>query len=120
MPDETTTIKTLLDEMTQFLDERDWHQFHSPKNLTMGLAIETSELMEHFQWVTEKESRNLENDSAQKKMVQDELADVLSYILSLAISMNIDLSDAFIQKMKKNRTKYPADQYRGRYKLKKS
>ena len=51
MPDETTTIKTLLDEMTQFLDERDWHQFHSPKNLTMGLAIETSELMEHFQWV---------------------------------------------------------------------
>lgn len=83
----------------------------------MGLAIETSELMEHFQWVDEKESRALDNDFARRKMIQDELADVLSYVLSLAISMKIDLSDAFVEKMKKNRKKYPADQYRGRYKL---
>ena len=117
MPDETTTIKALLDEMTEFLDERDWHQFHSPKNLTMGLAIETSELMEHFQWMGEKESRSLVNDSTKGAMIRDELADVLSYVLSLAISLEIDLSQAFIEKMKKNRIKYPADQYRGRYKL---
>jgi len=119
MADDQTTVKALLDEMTEFLDERDWHQFHSPKNLTMGLAIETAELMEHFQWMGEKESRCLVSDPTKGTMIRDELADVLSYVLSLAISLDIDLSQAFCEKMKKNRTKYPADQYRGRYKLQK-
>lgn len=117
MADERTTVKALLEEMSAFLDERDWHQFHSPKNLAMGLAIETSELMEHFQWMDEKASRAVAGDSQKMAEVREELADVLSYVLSLALSLDIDLSEAFVAKMEKNRTKYPAAQFRGRYKL---
>ena len=117
MADEQTTIRALLDEMSEFLDERDWHQFHSPKNLAMGLAIETAELMEHFQWCGEQESRAVADDQARMQKVREELADVLSYVLSLSLSLDIDLSEAFVEKMKKNRIKYPAQLYHGRYKL---
>ena len=99
----------------QFVDERDWRQFHSPKNLSMSLAIEAAELMEHFQWIDATESRRIGDDPAKLAQVRDEIADVLCYALALANELKIDLATAVREKMVKNAAKYPAEQSRGRY-----
>lgn len=114
--DDATTIIQLREIVRQFVEERDWKQFHSPKNLSMALAIEASELMEHFQWISPEESRDL--DPATKLEVAEELADVLCYALAIANEMDIDLASALQAKMIKNRVKYPVDEFRGRYGLK--
>ncbi len=112
MNDSSTTLNELKQLMAEFVSERDWGQFHSPKNLSMSLAIESAEVMEHFQWLTINESRNL--DESQKSEVADELADVFCYLLAISKSMQIDLSSAVKSKMEKNRRKYPAEEFRGR------
>lgn len=117
MADENTTIKELIDVVAAFEADRDWQQFHSPKNLSMGLAIETGELLEHFQWIGEQESRRIVKDPEQMTQVRQEMADVLCYLLNMAHVMGVDLSEAFYDKMKQNALKYPAQKYRGRYKL---
>ena len=114
MSDQTTTVRDLRQIVDGFVAERDWQQFHSPKNLSMSLAIEAAELMEHFQWLTVDESRRLAEDAEEKAAVGEELADVLSYCLALASSLNLDLSEALVAKMRKNEQKYPADKFRGR------
>ena len=111
--DKQTTVDELRQLMAQFVAERDWDKFHSPKNLAMALTIEASELMEHFQWLTTEQSKEI--DSSVKHEVGEELADVVCYAMSLANSLNIDVAAAVFQKMKKNRLKYPADKFRGRY-----
>jgi len=115
MPDASITIADLRQIVRTFVDERDWRQFHSPKNLSMSLAIEAAELMEHFQWIDGTESRKIGNDAAQFEGVRDELADVLCYLLAIANELEIDLSDAIRDKMVKNAAKYPAALSRGRY-----
>ena len=117
MADAKTTIEELITAVTAFEEERDWEKFHSPKNLAMGIAIETGELLEHFQWISEDESRNVVNDPEQMAQVREEIADVFCYVLGLAQSLDIDLSDAFHDKMKRNAEKYPVDRFRGKYKL---
>ena len=114
--DDATTVRDLREIVRQFVEERDWKQFHSPKNLSMALAIEASELMEHFQWISPEQSRDLE--PAAKLEVAEELADVLCYALAIANEMDIDLASALQAKMIKNRVKYPVDEFRGRYGLK--
>ena len=99
----------------QFVEERDWQQFHSPKNLSMSLAIEAAELMEHFQWIDIAESRRIGDDPAKLAEVRDEIADVLCYLLALANELGVDLSTAIRDKMVKNAAKYPAELSRGRY-----
>ncbi len=111
--DDATTVRDLREIVRQFVEERDWKQFHSPKNLSMALAIEASELMEHFQWISPEQSRDLE--PAAKLEVAEELADVLCYALAIANEMDIDLASTLQAKMIKNRNKYPVDKYRGRY-----
>ena len=113
--DATTTVKQLRDLITKFVDERDWHQFHAPKNLSMSLAVEAAELMEHFQWITGDASRAIIDDESKKAEVADELADVLCYALAIANELAIDVSSAMQRKMVKNRKKYPAEDYKGRY-----
>jgi dCTP diphosphatase len=113
--DSTTTIADLRQLVRQFVDERDWRQFHSPKNLSMSLAIEVAELMEHFQWIDAAESRRLKDDPAKLTEVRDEMADVLCYVFALANELDLDLSAAIRDKMVKNAVKYPAEQSRGRY-----
>ena len=113
--DSQTTIADLRRLFRDFVRERDWEQFHSPKNLAMGLAIEAAELMEHFQWISVEESRRVRQDKAKLTDVSDEVADVLGYVLCLANELGLDLSSAVRQKMLKNVEKYPADQFRGRY-----
>ena len=113
--DDTTTVAELKQLIADFVAERDWSQFHSPKNVSMALAIEAAELMEHFQWLTTEESRQLPNDTAKLAAVGEELADVVGYSLALANELGLDLASAIRAKMVKNAEKYPADQYRGRY-----
>jgi dCTP diphosphatase len=115
MADETTTLAELRALVRAFVDERDWRQFHSPKNLSMSLAIEAAELMEHFQWIDSAESRQIGGDPARLAEVRDEIADVLCYLLALANTLDLDLSAAVREKMVKNAVKYPAHLSRGRF-----
>ena len=114
--DATTTVSELRQLIADFVAERDWSQFHSPKNVSMALAIEAAELMEHFQWLTTDDSRRLADDPQKLAEVADELADVVGYSIALANELGIDVSAAIRAKMIKNARKYPADQFRGRYK----
>ena len=110
MNDENTVIETLKEAVRVFARERDWGQFHSPKNLAMGLAIESAELMEHFLWKTQKESE----DPAEPDAVARELADVFIFTLNLASRLGIDLSSCTMRKLEENARKYPADLARGK------
>jgi NTP pyrophosphatase (non-canonical NTP hydrolase) len=115
--DSTTTLAELRQLMAQFVDERDWRQFHAPKNLAMALACESAELMEHFLWMENAESHEHMKDALRLAPVADELADVLGVCLALANALDLDLSDAFRAKMQRNHLKYPAERARGRYRL---
>ena len=115
MPDTTTTIETLKEAVRRFAAERAWEPFHSPKNLVMGMAVETAELMEHFLWVEGEESRRLAQEPARRSDIADEMADVACYLLNLSNVLGIDLSEAILAKIEKNAQKYPAKEYRGRF-----
>jgi NTP pyrophosphatase (non-canonical NTP hydrolase) len=115
MRDQQTTVAELREIVRRFVDERDWHQFHSPKNLSMALAIEVAELMEHFQWITTEASWQTSQDAAQREAIREEVADVFCYVLALSNELDLDLSEALTDKMVKNAKKYPADEYKGRY-----
>lgn len=115
MADSSTTLADLREIVRRFVDERDWQQFHSPKNLSMSLAIEAAELMEHFQWIDVAESRRIGDDANKLSEVRDEIADVLCYVVALANELDIDLSTAIREKMVKNVAKYPAALSRGHY-----
>ncbi len=117
MPDSTTVVAALKEAMGRFVAERDWNQFHSPKNLVMALAVEAAELMEHFLWIDNDASRTLLYDPATREQVTDEIADVTGVVLALCNALNLDLSDIVARKMAKNELKYPVEKSRGRYRL---
>jgi dCTP diphosphatase len=104
--DAQTTVEQLREVMRVFVAERNWENFHNAKNLSMSIAIEAGELMEHFQWLTSAEV--VAGRGYELSDVKDELADVVCYALSLANALEIDISAAVAQKMVKNRLKYPA------------
>ena len=97
--------------LRQFADERDWDQFHSPKNLAMALIVEAAELVEHFQWLSEKQSRKLPADKLAE--VEQEIADIQIYLIRLADKLGIDMEKAVNAKIELNEKKYPADKVRG-------
>jgi dCTP diphosphatase len=105
------SLHELRDRLREFARERDWEQFHSPKNLAMALIVEAAELVEHFQWLTEAQSHTL--DPEKREQVAQELADVFLYLVRLADRLDIDLLDAAQRKIVLNAQKYPADQVRG-------
>ena len=115
MPDADTTLGSLKLAVARFADERSWGQFHSPKNLVMGLMVESAELMEHFLWMELEESRTLVQDPTKRQAIGEELADVACYLFNLSNVLGIDLSEEVSDKMIKNAVKYPVEQYRGRY-----
>lgn len=115
MPDDTTTVAELRAVLADFVAKREWRIYHDAKNLSMSIAIEAAELMEHFQWVKNDELPALLEDAERRAEIADELADITCYLLSLANALNIDVSSAVTAKMAKNARKYPADQFRGRY-----
>lgn len=115
MSDQTTTLADLREIMRQFVHERDWNQFHSPKNLSMAIAIEAAELMEHFQWQDVNAARDIHESPEDMQQVREELADIVAYVVSFANSLNIDISTALREKMIKNAKKYPAADFQGRF-----
>ena len=105
-------MDALKKRIREFADDRDWHQFHSPKNLAMALAVEAAELLEHFQWLTEEQSRELDPEQLEK--VRNELGDVLIYLIRLSDVLGVDLLEAAADKLEMNAEKYPADKVRGK------
>jgi dCTP diphosphatase len=117
MSDGTTTVADLRAAMAQFVNERDWEQFHSPKNLVMALAVEAAELMEHFLWIDNDASRREVRSLAVREQVADEMADVACLLFALCNATGLDLSEAVTRKMAKNVQKYPVEKCRGRYRV---
>ncbi len=113
--DSGATVAQLKESVRRFVAERDWEQFHSPKNLSMSITIEAAELMEHFQWATVGESRFAGAAPGKLEEVGREVADVAIYLLSLCNSLNLDLSRAISAKLKLNREKYPLEEYWGKH-----
>lgn len=107
-PNDLTTIR---DTVRTFVTERDWDQFHTPKNLSSALCVEAAELLEHFQWLQSGSKDEL--GEARRREVSHEMADVLVYLVRLADKLDVDLGAAVEEKMVLNRAKYPADLVRG-------
>jgi NTP pyrophosphatase (non-canonical NTP hydrolase) len=105
-------LKDLIEQLKKFRQERDWDQYHSPKNLVMALIVEAGELAEHFQWLTEKQSSSLPPDKLAQ--VREEIGDVLIYLANLCDKLGIDPVHAAHEKLQKNRLKYPAAMVRGK------
>lgn len=114
LTDSATTISELKTRVLAFVREREWEQFHSPKNLSMALAAETGELMEHFLWATAEQSRTIARDPVKRAKIADELADVVIYALEFANTTGLDVSAAIEAKMAANAKKYPVEKARGR------
>lgn len=114
LTDSATTLADLKARVLAFVRERDWEQFHSPKNLSMALAAESGELMEHFLWSTAEESKAVAADAAKRGRIADELADVVIYALEFANITGLDLAAAIESKMAANAKKYPVEKARGR------
>ncbi len=112
MADEQVTLSDLKERMAAFVRERDWEQFHTPKNISMSIAIEAAELMEHFQWLTVEQSKNLDVEALHD--IGEELADIVIYSLSMANFLQIDLAETVLAKMDKNIRKYPTEKVRGK------
>jgi len=107
------SLKTLTDEVVAFRDERDWKQFHNPKDLAISLTLEAAEVMEHFQW---KSADEMQKHIVEKKEeVSEEIADVLYWVLLMANDLDINLADAFRKKLAKNGKKYPVDKAKGKH-----
>ena len=112
--DSTTTLAELKSRVLAFARERDWEQFHAPKNLSMALAAEAGELMEHFLWITPEASRALVVDPVKRAKIAEELADVVIYALEFANVAQIDVAAAIEPKMAANSLKYPVEKAKGR------
>ena len=104
-------IENLIKRLRKFADDRDWDQFHAPKNLSMALMVEAAELVEHFQWMSEKQSMELSDDKL--KEVAYELADVFIYCVRLSDKLGVDLEKVVDEKIVINENKYPAEIVRG-------
>ena len=105
-------IKEIQDKLAKFAEERDWDQFHSPKNLVMALTSEVGELNELFQWLTEEES-SMKDDIGKVEEIRKEIADIFIYLLRLADKLDIDIEKAVREKIEINSKKYPIDLAKG-------
>lgn len=108
-----TDLDDLQKRVVAFRDERNWKQFHNPKDMAISLSLEASEFLEHFQWKNEKEISTHLNK--RKEDVEDELADVLYWVLLIANDLDVDLNKAFIKKLEKSAAKYPVDKAKGKH-----
>lgn len=108
---ELIDIASIKRELEEFVNERDWDKFHTPKNLSMALTIEATELMELFLWLNNEEVAAISPNKLEK--IEDEVADILIYLIRIATKLNIDINNAVNKKIEKNRNKYPAELVRG-------
>ncbi len=98
-------IKNIQKQLSDFADERDWDQFHNPKNLAMALSVEASELVEIFQWLTPEQAESI-MDSGESEHVKEEMADIMIYLIRMADKLNVDLESAIADKIVKNGEKH--------------
>jgi dCTP diphosphatase len=112
--DSSTTVTELKNRVLAFARERDWEQFHAPKNLSMALAAEAGELMEHFLWASPEESRAIAADPEKRAKIAEELADVVIYALEFANATGLDVAATVVAKIAANARKYPVEKARGR------
>ena len=110
---EILNITEIQKKISDFAQERDWEQFHTPKNLAMALSVEASELVEIFQWLTEKQSFNIKNNPQDFLKVKDELADILTYLVRISDILGVNLNEEFHRKIQLNAQKYPVEKARG-------
>ena len=115
MEDKNTTMTDLKNFVEDFVQERDWSQFHNAKNLSMALAIEAGELMDIFKWNNNSECDAMMTEDSSRQEAIDELADIFIYAIAFANRNRINISEAINQKMIKNRIKYPSDKYKGHF-----
>jgi dCTP diphosphatase len=105
------TLGDIAEKLRRFTEERDWDQYHSPKNLAMAMTVEVAELLEHFQWLTEEQSKDLPPEK--KAQVAEEMADIQIYLIRMADKLGIDILDSVRGKISQNEKKYPTDRVRG-------
>ena len=106
MIDDLMRIKELKEKIRDFIDERDWNKYHHPKELAISIAIEVAELLEIFQWDEKADIQDIKDDERAMSKINEEIADIMMYILSLSNQLDIDLSGAILAKLEKNRKKY--------------
>lgn len=111
--DKEVCIQELKDKIQNFCEERDWDQFHNPKDLAIGISTEANELLDIFRFASDKDMQDILNDSEKREHIGEELADTLFFILRFAQMNEIDLSSSLDNKIKKNNEKYPVDKIRG-------
>ncbi len=113
--DNKTSISKLRQLAQDFVDERDWNKYHNPKDLAVSIAIEAAELMELFQWMGQIEMEKMAKDDDNLLRIREELADVMILCLNMCNTLGIDLSQAIVEKIEKNKAKYPAELVKGNY-----
>ncbi|MDP2750554.1 MAG: nucleotide pyrophosphohydrolase [Nanoarchaeota archaeon] len=111
--DHKTNVKDLKDKVKKFCEDRDWDQYHNAKDLAIGIITESSELLEHFRFKSEKQVEEMMKDPKKRQEISDEMADVLYFLLRLSQKYDIDLTKALDEKMKKNNEKYPVEKAKG-------
>jgi NTP pyrophosphatase (non-canonical NTP hydrolase) len=109
------SIESVTPTLLEFRHQREWEQFHLPKELAAAISIEASELQEIFLWRERETPEALKQDQHRMELIRDEVADILIYLLFLSHDLEIDLPEALLMKLEKNRKKYPASEYRGRF-----
>lgn len=110
---EKLDLELINNRVSSFIEQRDWNQFHSIKNLSMALSVEVSELVEIFQWMKEADSNNVKQDPKLKEKVSEEIADIFIYLTRIAFKSEIDIEKAVLAKIEKNQAKYPVDKSKG-------
>lgn len=112
--DRNTTVDDLVTNIRKFIRERDWEKYHNPKDLAESICIEAAELLQLFQWTSPEETVKVKTDTNKVTRIKEELADVMIYCLSMANTLEIDLTNAIIEKLESNKKKYPIEQFRGK------
>jgi NTP pyrophosphatase (non-canonical NTP hydrolase) len=106
-------LREIRNRLAQFAQERNWDQYHTPKNLSMALAAEAAELLEIFQWLTDEQSQEIVNNGKEMAQIREEIADVMIYLVRLAEKLNVDIEKAVLDKIKLNEKKYPVELAKG-------
>ena len=111
---ERITLQEIKEKISRFISKRNWEQYHTPKNISMSIAIEAAELMEHFQWLSPEESRDLLGNAAGRAEIEDELADIAIYVLDFCNLFSIDIEKIIARKLGKTAKKYPVRLVKGK------
>jgi NTP pyrophosphatase (non-canonical NTP hydrolase) len=115
MLDQKVTVSELKERADRFISEREWNKYHKPKDLAISIVLESSELLEHFQWLTDDEIETMLKDSQKLQQIESELADIVIYCLSLSNTLHADLSDIVLRKLEEDEKKYPSEKVKGSY-----